>query len=1065
MKILSLSELRSPLSSGACLVAMALLAACSGGGGGSSGLAGQGGFQITSISVSDGAIWKINRPITFTFNVPINFSTVNLSTINISDTTGLPVTGEFTLDNPTSVTFQPTCPTLDDLSDAGFQPGGVSYLIRVLGQDSGAALTVKSSSGSALVNSQTRTFVTPNSLVPAQIFVDGVIGPPSPVVQTTTSLPTAPGTYLELGDDPDNRVYFKFNPQTQAFTTLTDIPLNLYSDSSTRVAAYLEINQPVNPDADNINAERLRMETFETTTGNWRPVSTIVELLANCTTTGATIRVQPLGILPQSTLLRLVITSSFEDIVGERNLLDVNQFGQFSTEAVSFPTLVPATDLADEIFESFDLSGESAASLEDTAAAFAEPQAKWENGKLSPAFDFTGNGGFDGAFDLNLSGPSGTQFSFNSSSQFFQGGTFANGDPEAGAFTSGKSQSVIGGILNVRHMRIAPGVTLRVLGPNPVVIQATGSIIIEGTIDATGFDSQDVATLNTGNQFEEGGAGVAAGGKGGTGNFLTTTSTPQGGNGLGAFNTPNLGGFGGESGYDTTASTNVDRRRPGGGGGGAFGANEGAASLTSLLVANAGRNGGALATGAITGLLVPKGGLVGLRPFFDGSSTNDFFGRLFNSVTGAITIGELDQPWAGQGGGAGGNACAGPTFPTPNWTISSDEKGAGGGGGGGSLLMQALDRIKIKGAGRIMVDGGDGGAGENTIGLNHVGGGSGGGSGGHLILQAGKKIDFSASTINDSLTSKGGRHGNGQTTAADSTDSGGSGGPGIIQLHTLAGASDIVLPAAKTLAQMTAPDALLLVPTFGARSKARSKWIPVGGAGLEIGGGPNAIEFLFEGANTTTGLVNKTSGVVDDASVILPALTLVSGDIQPDGRTVIVDSTSIENTPADIYLRNPALLNQAKLRLQSSLNPNAKKTFDVASATWNAQTSKLALTVSSSGALLTSFNPGAGASTQLVLLRRYFRVVTSNTQDSLPASANISVKFEGAAAKLDGTPDTTTLLVPKTANIADFNTPTTLGKIQFVRFEVEFDIDALSTGLSPASPRPELEFLRIPFRF
>jgi hypothetical protein len=732
--------------------------------------------------------------------------------------------------------------------------------------------------------------------------------------------------------------------------------------------------------------------------------------------------------------------------------------------------LIPAADLADEIFESFDVGGDLPESLQDQTAAFAEPEAKWKNGKLSPAFDFTGNGGSDGAFDLLLTGPSGTQFEFNTATKTFQGGEFANGNPETGSFTPSKQQTVIGGVLNVRHMRIDPGVTLRVLGSNPCVIQATGKIVIQGTIDATGFDSQDVATLNTGNQFEEGAAGSAGGGKGGVGNFLTTTSTPQGGNGFGAFTIPNLGGFGGESAYDTQASTNVDKRRPGGGGGGAFGPNETVPGdpLTTLLTANPGRNG--VGTSAVTGLIPAKGGAVGTRPFFDGNATNDFFGRKFDSVTSTVTIGELDDPWAGHGGGAGGNACAGPSFPTPNWTISSDEKGAGGGGGGSSLLIQALDTIIIKGAGRVMVDGGDGGAGENTIGLNHVGGGSGGGSGGHLILQAGKKIDFSASTIDDSLTAKGGKWGAGKTAAAASDDSGGSGGPGIIQLHTLGGLTDIVLPAGKTIDKMSAPNALLLVPTFGARSRARSKFIPLGGAGLAIGGGIEPIQFFFEGIDTSAGvsagLVKKTSGVVDDASAIAGPITLIGGDIQSDGRTVIIDSTPIENTVEDIYLRNTALLVETKLRLQSSLNPNAKKSFDVASATWNPAAHTLSLTVSSTGPLLTSFNPGAGASSQLTLLKRYFRIVTSGTADALPNSAAVRIKFEGASANVDGTPNTTApLLVLKTANIADFNTAATLGKIQFIRFEVEFDLDAQTTGLLPTSPRPELEYLRIPFRF
>jgi hypothetical protein len=37
--------------------------------------------------------------------------------------------------------------------------------------------------------------------------------------------------------------------------------------------------------------------------------------------------------------------------------------------------------------------------------------------------------------------------------------------------------------------------------------------------------------------------------------------------------------------------------------------------------------------------------------------------------------------------------------------------------------------------------------------------------------------------------------------------------------------------------------------------------------------------------------------------------------------------------------------------------------------------------------------------------------------------------------------------------------------LRYMRFEVEFDVDRLGTGVTLQSPRPALDFLRLPFRY
>lgn len=440
---------------------------------------------------------------------------------------------------------------------------------------------------------------------------------------------------------------------------------------------------------------------------------------------------------------------------------------------------------------------------------------------------FDGTGGPNGDFDWVVH--SGEFFFFDTTSTAILGG------PNGSRTTV---ETAIGGVVDVRNLLVEAGGEIRVQGPNPMRILATGDVVIRGHIDLSGFSAKDVATLNTGNLIEIGGAGAASGGKGGNANINTTTSSARGGFGQGPFLQLNSGGQGGES---SLAPPNLgkDARRPGGGGGGRFARDQG--SPDAGLAATAGTDGSPLSIGAETGQSPARGGVPGVGPFVDPKPQNDFFG--VKPILGrhgqliGLLRGELPSLSAGYGGGGGGNAIPASTFPNPNWTFSTDEKGGGGGGGGGELHVQALGRIVFGAAGQVLCNGGKGANGENTNFLDHIGGTGGGGSGGHIVLETAQQVDFTDGGTNTSalphdwIAALGAPPKTGPTQFVDiccrTYSNGGAGSPGVIQLHvgdplappgTNALATDIVVPNSVAsmrfpLDGLASPAAIELFPT------------------------------------------------------------------------------------------------------------------------------------------------------------------------------------------------------------------------------------------------------------
>jgi len=338
---------------------------------------------------------------------------------------------------------------------------------------------------------------------------------------------------------------------------------------------------------------------------------------------------------------------------------------------------------------------------------------------------------------------------------------------------------VKGGVFNFENIHIPANVTVRALGANPLILTATGNVIIEGTIDCSGVDGRDDTTFNSAFVPTPGGMGGPGGGHGGMSqpptpsNYqnMTDLRSPAGGErGWGYSNLRQSGGLGGESGASGTdvpfaGSAPDDTSRGAGGGGGSF-LQRGSKGYRGLGMYGAVPDDPArylpraewyFDDGAPSSFpdenhrfmtTDPEGGDPGVCSFEDDESSNDFLGK----------GGEVAFLQGGQGGGGGGSRLdsmntqtaplAASWFP-PADQSAYDAKGGGGGGGGGGLGIYALGEIYLAGSSLdengyqgpavILARGGMGGGGE-VIGHSNFGGGGGGGSGGAVILDAATKI-------------------------------------------------------------------------------------------------------------------------------------------------------------------------------------------------------------------------------------------------------------------------------------------------------------------------------------
>ena len=137
--------------------------------------------------------------------------------------------------------------------------------------------------------------------------------------------------------------------------------------------------------------------------------------------------------------------------------------------------------------------------------------------------------------------------------------------------------------------------------------------------------------------------------------------------------------------------------------------------------------------------------------------------------------------------------------------------------------------------------------------------------------------------------------------------------------------------------------------------------------------------------------------------------------------------------------------------------------FEVGSASYDAATGQLRITVSASGMPLSAFPVGAGVQ----LRPRFFRVITEGTPDNLPSSSSVVVEFQATTENVQGDPDGSPGALSAWVKDITLINPNVAGhpNYRFFRFRISFDISAQGDPLSFNTPIPSLDFIRIPFRF
>ncbi|MDA1259398.1 MAG: hypothetical protein O3A20_02125 [Planctomycetota bacterium] len=434
-------------------------------------------------------------------------------------------------------------------------------------------------------------------------------------------------------------------------------------------------------------------------------------------------------------------------------------------------------------------------------------------------------------------------------------------------------------------------------------------------------------------------------------------------------------------------------------------------------------------------------------------------------------------------------------------------KGAGGGGGGGQCMIFSIGMIRIGLLGKLTANGGVGYSGESVIYTDNGIGGSGGGSGGHLVLHSATGLDVSAFNVGtavnagqfstltppatgDPVQAFGGRRG--WSTPNDppkhgSLDDGngnfrigrgGAGANGVIQVHVPDPLTDIVWPAAaatgikayigdpvdtdkleEALALFTAPSAYALIPFFAAASMVQSQWIDTGLAGLRLSTNqtPGSWDYpeyanallRFAGTSTGTGLVNATNEKVDTLPPIATGSTLaVTFDAYE--LTVPLASSLFDAK----FLRNPALL------IGYDVYPKASGTkgFQIVGASYDRAANRIRVQTRSSDTPM-SFEVDPNSPTWSIRLK-FLRIETTGVRDSLPANSSIKLEFQGANESFPGTNEPGAPFpgaTDWTTDLAD------LTGFRWIRWRMTFDLDTQSLGADLNTPRPLVDYLKLPF--
>lgn len=736
---------------------------------------GQGGTQI-SCGLNQVAV---NEAITVDFSSPVNLSTVNKNTFQVTDIgTGKSPAGSFSLDpgNPNRLVFRPLL-TFDASGNPVFgfeEQHSYQVLLRGVNQDSGGSY-IESTSGAKNVS---RMFCT----VLANGILDPVPGPPT--VTATVDVVTA--------TDPVTGEVTEVTPMVASGGAFLQ---DVWSESTVRLA-FDDIMNPatlVNPVTGQSSTIKVAIDPDGNTTDSSDQVELFGDFSINVDEVALTTAVtfKPSGGLPSSgsgaiprvivvTLPNSIVDLGANPIVNSGEVTFVPQFTPF--DPVTMPNggeQFVTTQLRDD-----DNTG-----------------ASWGGGALLRGM--SGGSGKLGPLVVTLAT---SPRIINTDNEVFSSfDVIPEGSGDFPPSATPPSTTVTDGVFEFSKVVIGPGAQLQFTGSNPARVFARGLANVQGagSIDVRGSAPDDVFTSPSGHDGEllAGGAGGAggpaagAGGKGGDRPDETDLSLIA----LGGLSNPGA----------------VRDGQPGEGVGGGVAQAEGKGGLawppvqpansTDLtnffpdsvckidMTSGPGGGGGYSTSGGIgVPLLVdpgfnPNPDPAILPPDTAGGDSSEL-GLTADVRTLDPNMGYLR---GGSGGGGGGQSflrsqtdglpfseCKiGKKFKT-YWTHS----GAGGGGGGGALQLQAGSVVKLDG--QILADGGKGASGQNppvSFDRSDQASPGGGGSGGAVLIQA---PSVQIADTGDRISIEGGKGGKGPGSGQGTTA--GDGGFGLVRLEAAA---------------------------------------------------------------------------------------------------------------------------------------------------------------------------------------------------------------------------------------------------------------------------------------
>ncbi|HEX9794212.1 MAG TPA: hypothetical protein VGC54_09550, partial [Planctomycetota bacterium] len=151
------------------------------------------------------------------------------------------------------------------------------------------------------------------------------------------------------------------------------------------------------------------------------------------------------------------------------------------------------------------------------------------------------------------------------------------------------------------------------------------------------------------------------------------------------------------------------------------------------------------------------------------------------------------------------------------------------------------------------------------------------------------------------------------------------------------------------------------------------------------------------------------------------------------------------------YLRHPKTLEGYDVLPDVS---DPAKSYQVATASYARNSDALTLTTNPIDGGMSLFGGATWG-----LRQKFFRAATSGVKDFLPASSEIVIEFQAA-----GDPDDPATYAPVAGNANAWSADMSSfdGK-RFLRYRVVFDIATGANKVTLNSPRPVLDYLKIPF--